>query len=141
MDKIRQFGYQMDSRMAQFMYGRNGFDNLAKICNGIAILLLVINIFAQSRVVYLLWLAFYAYSCFRVYSRNIPKRYAENQKFMSMTEIPRKRAKLLKLQWRDRSVSSIIVRGHDDRTNVALRCYSGHVQGHLHALGTIVHGR
>ncbi|MBO6240176.1 MAG: hypothetical protein J6O61_04955 [Butyrivibrio sp.] len=105
MDKIRQFGYQMNSRMAQFMYGRNGFDNLAKICNGIAILLLVINIFAQSRVVYLLWLAFFAYSCFRVYSRNIPKRYAENQKFMSMTEIPRKRAKLLKLQWRDRSVS------------------------------------
>ena len=28
MDRLRQFGYQMQSRMAQMLYGRNGYDNL-----------------------------------------------------------------------------------------------------------------
>lgn len=105
MDKLKQFGYQMQSRMAQFLYGRNGFDNLARVCNAVAILLLVINIFAQNAVLYFLWMVFFAYSVFRVYSRNIPKRYAENQKFLAMMDVPQKRIRLLKLQWRDRSVS------------------------------------
>ena len=105
MDKLKQFGYQMQSRMAQFLYGRNGFDNLARACNAVAILLLVINIFAQNAVLYFLWMVFFAYSVFRVYSRNIPKRYAENQKFLAMMDVPQKRIRLLKLQWRDRSVS------------------------------------
>ena len=105
MDKIRQFGNQMQYRMAQFMYGRKGFDTLARTCNGIAIFLLVINLFAQSRIVYLLWLVFFSYACFRVYSRNISKRYAENQKFLNMTEVPRRYVKLFKLQWHDRKVS------------------------------------
>ena len=105
MNKLKQFGYQMQSRMAQFLYGRNGFDNLARACNAVAILLLVINIFAQNTVLYFLWMVFFAYSVFRVYSRNIPKRYAENQKFLEMTVLPRKRMNLVKMQWRDRSTS------------------------------------
>ena len=105
MDKIRQFGNQMYYRITRFMYGRNGMDALARTCNWIAIFLLVINLFVQNGVVYLLWLIFFSYSCFRVYSRNIPKRYAENQKFLNMTTVPRKYAKLIRLQWRDRKVS------------------------------------
>lgn len=105
MDKIRQFGYQMNSKMAQFMHARNGLDELARTSNVAAVIFLVLSLFTQSRVLYLLWLAFFAYACFRVYSKNIPKRYAENQKFISMTETPRRYMKLLKLQWRDRSVS------------------------------------
>lgn len=105
MNRFRQFGYQMQSRMAQFLYGRNGFDNLARACNAMALLLLVINIFARSAVIYFLWMVFFGYSLFRVYSKNIPRRYAENQKFLAMIEVSRKRFKLLNLQWRDRSVS------------------------------------
>ncbi len=105
MNRIRQFGYMLSGRLAQFLYGRNGFDNLARTCNAVAILLLVINIFAQSTIIYFLWVAFFGYSIFRVYSKNIPKRYAENQKFMEITEVPRRYMKLVGLQWRDRSVS------------------------------------
>ena len=109
MNRIRQFGYMLSSRLAQFLYGRNGFDNLARTCNAVAILLLVINIFAQSTIIYFLWVAFFGYSIFRVYSKNIPKRYAENQKFMEITEVPRKYMKLVGLQWRDRSVSRFYI--------------------------------
>ncbi len=105
MNKVREFGFKIISRMAKFMYGRNGFDNLARTCNTVAILLLFLSLFTQSRIIYLLWLFFFIYANFRIYSRNIPKRYAENQKFLAMTEVPRKYLSLFKLQWRDRSVS------------------------------------
>ena len=104
-DRLRQLGYVMHSRMAQFFYGRNGLDSLALTCNMAALLFLVINIFAQSAIVYFLWIALFGYSLFRVYSKNIPKRYAENQKFLHMTEAPRRFLKLASLQWRDRKVS------------------------------------
>ena len=67
MNRMRQFGYMLSSRLAQFLYGRNGFDNLARTCNAVAILLLVINIFAQSTIIYFLWVAFFGYSIFSVY--------------------------------------------------------------------------
>ena len=105
MDRFKQFGYQMQRALSQFLYGRNGFDDMARFCNAVAILLLIINMFAQSMVVYLVWVAFFGYSVFRVYSKNIPKRYAENQKFLKATEVPRKYINLFSLQVRDRKVS------------------------------------
>ncbi len=105
MDKIKQFGYMLGSRLSQFLYGRNGFDYLARTCNVLAIILLVINIFAQSVVIYFAWVALLGYTIFRVYSKNITKRYAENQKFLQITEVPRRFFKLAGLQWRDRNVS------------------------------------
>ena len=105
MNRLRQLGYLLTIRLSRFFYGRNGYDNLAKSCNLLAILLLVINIFAQNMIIYFIWVALFGYSVFRVYSKNIPKRYAENQKYLKMTELPRKYIKLMGMQWRDRSVS------------------------------------
>lgn len=105
MNKIRQIGYQFQNRLIRFMYGRNGFDDLARACNMAAILLILFSIFVNSPVVHFLWLLVFSYSVFRVYSKNIQKRYSENQKFLSMTQGVRRYVKLLKLQWRDRSVS------------------------------------
>lgn len=105
MNFFRQLGYLLSNSLSRLFYGRNGFDNLAKTCNLLAILLLVINIFAQSLVIYIIWVALFGYSIFRIYSKNISKRYAENQKFLKFTERPRNRVKLLGMQWRDRSVS------------------------------------
>jgi predicted RNA-binding Zn-ribbon protein involved in translation (DUF1610 family) len=105
MNRLRQLGYLLTIRLSRFFYGRNGYDNLAKLCNLLAILLLVINIFAQNMIIYFIWVALFGYSVFRVYSKNIPKRYAENQKYLKMTELPRKYIKLMGMQWKDRSVS------------------------------------
>lgn len=105
MDKIRQFGNMLQLRLSQYLYGRNGMDDLARLCNGLAIVLIVINIFAQSTAIYLIWAVLFLYSVFRTFSKNITKRYAENQKFLAMTKAPRSFAKLIGLQWRDRNVS------------------------------------
>ena len=104
MDR-NQFQYRMQNGLAQFMYGRNGFDNMARAFYIGSLTLLVINLFASNAVIYLLWVGMFGYALFRTLSRNIPKRYAENQKFLAATAGIRKRVNLLGLQWRDRKTS------------------------------------
>jgi DNA-directed RNA polymerase subunit RPC12/RpoP len=110
-NRLRQFGYLLSSRLAQALYGRNGFDNLARTCYTTAFILMVINIFADSVAVYLIWVALLFYATFRIFSKNVPKRYAENQKFMSMTKVPRSYLNLVKLQIRDRETSRYYICG------------------------------
>ncbi len=105
MDRMKQFSYLIQSRMAQVLYGRNGFDDMARLCYRTALVLLIINLFADNAVIYFIWVGLLAYSIFRILSKNITKRYAENQKFLSMTEMPRSYLKLARLQFRDRNSS------------------------------------
>lgn len=105
MDRMRQFGYMMRTRMSQMLYGRNGVDNLAGACYIASLILLLINTFAQNAVVYIIWVALLFYAFFRTFSKNITKRYAENQKFMELTKTPRKYLSLIGMQIRDRNVS------------------------------------
>ncbi len=109
MDKMKQFQYKLQSRLMQMLYGRNGADALGRACNIVAIVLLVINIILNSTIIYFLWVGFFGYSIFRIFSKNIPKRYAENRKYLELTAIPRKRLNLVKMQWRDRKTSRYFV--------------------------------
>ncbi len=100
-----QFQSRMQNGMMQFMYGRNGFDNLARFCYFVSLIMLVINLFANNVVIYFAWVAFFAYAMFRTFSKNVPKRYAENQKYLSKTAPIRKRVNLLMMQFRDRKTA------------------------------------
>ena len=64
------------------MAGRYGVDELSKFLN-IVLVLLVLSIFIRSGILYLLALGILIYSYFRMFSRNISKRYEENQKFVN----------------------------------------------------------
>ena len=96
-NNLRQLRFAFNAFMMKLMYGRNGFDNMARACYGVSLLLLVINIFAGSVIIYFLWVGLFAYSLFRSFSRNIPKRYAENQKYLQMTRGLRGRGEVIKL--------------------------------------------
>ena len=111
MDKMRHFSYQMRSMLARALYGRNGFDSIARLCYTIGFVLLLINIFVQSNIIYFIWVALIGYSLFRILSKNISKRYSENQKFLSMTDVPRRYMNIAKLQWRDRATSRYYICG------------------------------
>ena len=74
MNRIRQ-------KMQQFMYGRNGADDLSRVSLWIALILMIIAIFSNN-IVYLIGMIFLFYSIFRMYSRNIGARRAENDKFL-----------------------------------------------------------
>ena len=71
----------MKEKFMRFMQGRNGVDDLSKAINVIIIVLLVISIFTGWPIVSYIALALIIYMYFRIFSKNIPKRYAENQKY------------------------------------------------------------
>ena len=65
------------------MAGRYGVDELSKFLNIVLLVLLILSIFIRSGILYLLALGILIYSYFRMFSKNISKRYEEKQKFVN----------------------------------------------------------
>ena len=78
----------MKEKLIRFMQGRYGVDQLSKFLLILGLVVVVISALFNSRVsliLYILGWLLVIYCYFRVFSRNIPKRYAENQAFLSKT--------------------------------------------------------
>ncbi len=71
-------------KFQQFMYGRNGVDMLGFACFIGGFVLNIVFVLSGWKVFYILSLAAYAYALFRGLSKNVTKRRAENQKFLSI---------------------------------------------------------
>lgn len=67
--------------MARFMTGRNGVDQLGWFLLILSVVLNLIGSFARLPIFQLLAYIPLALTLYRTFSRNVPKRYAENQKF------------------------------------------------------------
>ncbi len=65
------------------MYGRNGIDRFSFALVIAGFVLNFIYVLSTFRIFYLLSMAVYAYALFRTLSKNLYKRRAENQKFMT----------------------------------------------------------
>lgn len=77
MSKFRQ-------KVMQFMQGRYGADQFSKFLIYLSLILLVITLFCRNNFIYYIAVIVLFYSYFRMLSRNISKRYAENQKYLSV---------------------------------------------------------
>ena len=80
----------MKEKFMKFMQGRYGVDGLARFPMGGALVCIVVSVFFQKgstagALLNTLGLAAIIYTYFRILSRNVSKRYAENQKYLSMT--------------------------------------------------------
>lgn len=76
--------YLMKQKLMQFMYGRNGFDLYSRFLTYLALLLWLLSIIIKNTVGTLLYYAGIAaiiYCYFRVFSKNLTKRRAENAKY------------------------------------------------------------
>lgn len=73
----------MKEKLRQFMQGRNGADELSNVSSIVVIILLVASLITRLSVFYILGFALMIYMYFRMFSRNISKRRAENQKFLN----------------------------------------------------------
>ena len=82
---MRNFMSRMNDNLRHFMYGRYGVDSFGRFLIGAMFVLIVLSIFIRSWILQVLIWGVLIYSYFRMFSRNIPKRYAENQKFLSVT--------------------------------------------------------
>lgn len=72
----------MRDKFSNFMYGRNGTDELSKFLVYVSLALLVINLFVRSQIIIWIVYALLIYSVYRMFSRNIAARSAENRKFL-----------------------------------------------------------
>lgn len=104
----------MMERLRRFMYGRYGTDALN---SGLLILYIVIvflQMFLRNTVAGLALMLFsyviIVYYFFRCFSRNIPKRYGENQKFLKFWNPIKNYFKFLKLCIQERSSSKKLFR-------------------------------
>ena len=80
------FFRKIGNAFARFMYGRNGGDQLGLFIIWVAIALNIINIFVQSDAAYAAVSAvstvLMVWALFRMFSKNLQKRRAENAKFL-----------------------------------------------------------
>ena len=80
------------------MQGRNGVDQFARFTMGVALAAIVLTLFTGTRsgigaFLDLFGMAAIVYTYFRIFSKNISKRYQENQKYLQMTDKLRARFK------------------------------------------------
>ena len=71
-------------RFANWMSGRNGMDELARFESGLVLVLLIISLFSRLGLLYIVALAVMIHMYYRMLSRNVSKRYEENQKFLNL---------------------------------------------------------
>ena len=91
-------------RLSRLLIGRNGVDNLSKFFWGLSMFFLVITLFTNNGIVYLIAMGCLIYSYFRIMSRNISKRYYENQQYMSATAGIRSKIKIMIARFNQRKV-------------------------------------
>lgn len=73
----------MREKIYQFMSGRNGVDELARMHSWLVLILLLLSLITRLGIFGILALALMIYMYFRVLSKNTSKRYEENQKYVN----------------------------------------------------------
>ena len=69
-------------KMMEWLRGRQGPDDLAVFCTNLAIVVVVVNLFARVSLLGWIALALIAYSMFRIQSKNLGSRARENEAFL-----------------------------------------------------------
>ena len=80
----------MKEKFIKFMEGRYGVDGFARFTMGVGLVCIVASVFFRNgsttgAILNTVGLAAIIYTYFRMLSRNIQKRYAENQKYLAKT--------------------------------------------------------
>ncbi len=73
-------------RFAKFMQGRYGVDSLSRFLSVILLIIIVLGMFVRIPLSGLISLVLLVILYWRMFSRDIPKRYAENQKFLQLRD-------------------------------------------------------
>ena len=104
----------MKDKLNRFMQGRYGVDNFARFTLGVALFVIVVGSFmrqnAAGGVLDTVGFILIIYTYFRILSRNISARYAENQKYLGYTQKIRSRFTREKNMMEQRKTQSRFVR-------------------------------
>ena len=75
---------RLRDKIANWMIGRNGADQLSRFESGLALVLVLVSLFTRQPYTCYLALVIMVHMYFRVFSTNVGKRYQENQKFLNL---------------------------------------------------------
>lgn len=89
-------------KLARFMYGRYGTDELYRFLTIGFYVIFFLNIFLGSAVLYGLAVGILIFATYRTFSKNILRRREENMKYLSIKRKVSDFFKLQKNKWRDR---------------------------------------
>ena len=73
-------------RLNRFMYGRYGQDQFSRFLLVVCLILLLLSFFVRIPLLSILVLLLLGYVYFRMLSRNVTARYAENQKYLEFKD-------------------------------------------------------
>ena len=79
---MRNFLQNLSYSIQRMMQGRYGADEFSKFLDISGIVFFVLSLFKPLRILYYVAAALILWSIFRCYSKNIPKRYAELNKYL-----------------------------------------------------------
>lgn len=91
-------------KFMRFMQGRNGVDQFSQFLNIVVVILLLISILTKSVILDWLPMVVFVYMYFRIFSKNIPKRTMENQKFCNMRYDLAIKINKKKKEWEQRKI-------------------------------------
>lgn len=91
----------------QFMQGRYGADQMGQMLSAVSMVFLILSLFSRNQGWFLLAVIGIVYNYFRMFSKNISKRYAENQKYLTMTAGIRRKIASWKSQLAQRKIYHI----------------------------------
>ena len=89
------------------MQGRYGADQMGQMLSAVSMVFLIISLFSRNQAWFLLAVIGIVYNYFRMFSKNISKRYAENQKYLKMTAGIRRKLASWKSQLAHRKIYHI----------------------------------
>ena len=112
------------------MQGRYGADQMGQMLSAVSMVFLIISLFSRNQAWFLLAVIGIVYNYFRMFSKNISKRYAENQKYLKMKAGIRRRLASWKSQLAQRKIYHIYrcpgckqkIRVPRGRGKIELRC-------------------
>lgn len=73
-------------RFSKFMQGRYGVDNLSRFLSIVLLAIIILGMFIRIPLSGTITLVILVILYWRMFSRNIPKRYEENQKFLQIRD-------------------------------------------------------
>lgn len=94
----------MKEKFMKFIEGRYGVDSLNRFLSFIIIILLIVSIITRKSILSSIALVLLVISYFRIFSKNISKRYEENQKFLESTKPLRDKWNSFNRKFKDRKV-------------------------------------
>lgn len=95
---------KIKSSFTRFMYGRNGVDQLSQFINIVTLVIFIISLFTKWTWLYWIAIGLLVYMYFRIFSKNIPKRSQENQKFCNLRYDLAIKKNNMKKEWEQRKI-------------------------------------